>query len=590
MNKNAFIHFVLALCLSMSWAGLAQADITSPKIQWRFKTEGPIRGGSVIHDQTVYFGSVDGYLYALNTANGDMRWKFSTGGALVGTPAVSKQLVVVTSRDGFAYGIDANTGAQIWRFAMKPELGGEAVGWQYFTAAPVFQGQRVYLGSGDGHLYAVDSRNGKLVWKFATQGAIRAAPRVTDDLVYQPSNDGFVYVLDNKNGKLKWKFETAGATLDSKAAGFDRNAIYTQPILRGSHLMVGSRDGHVYAIDTQTRQQAWNFSYGTTWAMATSADEQALYVGWSTNNLVSALDLASGKELWQFKAGAYVYTQPLLSDTSVYFGSADGKLYRVDKSSGEHIWQYDLQREIYSAPIFDAAQSTLFVGTDSGYFYAIANGPSAHKAVFLPEKIEGMAQYTVIDSKVTDYLKEKGFNQLDADALQRFLRDRILDKAPSVVVFALPSIPADILGEDPAQGLMRDYLAAGGKVIWFGDAPNYWAVDEAGNFNKRVDEAEQLLGVDYYDEMESGNYFSTATQQGRNWGLPSWLKTTATPVHGRDITPLAYDEFGRVSAYVKSFSNRPASGFVSIRTWAWFISPKPEELTTLHQLAVYGLE
>src|SRR5690606_2900291 len=110
--------------------------------------------------------------------------------------------------------------------------------------------------------------------------------------------------------KLLWKFETAGAQLNSAEFGFDRKSIYTQPILRGKMLYVGSRDGNVYAIDVETHKKIWNFSYDTTWAMSSSVDERAVYVGWSTNKLVSALDISSGEELWQFKAGAYVYTKP----------------------------------------------------------------------------------------------------------------------------------------------------------------------------------------------------------------------------------------------------------------------------------------
>src|SRR5690606_3992905 len=146
---------------------------------------------------------------------------------------------------------------------------------------------------------------------------IRAAPLVNDGKIYQPSNDGYIYVINAPDGKLLWKFETAGATLNSGDFGFDRNSIYTQPILRDKNLLVGSRDGNVYAIDTDTKKQPWNFAYDTTWAMSSAADAQTIYVGWSTNNLVSALDLTNGKELWKFKAGAYVYTTPLLSKSSI---------------------------------------------------------------------------------------------------------------------------------------------------------------------------------------------------------------------------------------------------------------------------------
>lgn len=589
MVKIAFQWLIIAL-MGVAVHSAAQNDIDNPKIKWRFKTEGPIRGSSVINKQQILFGSADGYLYALNRGDGALQWKFKTMGAIVGAPAIAETSVVVVSRDGAIYALDTRTGKQNWQFKMALDLAAADMGWQYFTAGPVIVDDRVYIGSGDGNLYALDVATGRVLWKFMTKGQIRAAPLVKDGKIYQPSNDGYIYVINALEGKLLWKFETAGATLNSTDFGFDRNSMYTQPILRDKTLLVGSRDGNVYAIDTDTKQQAWSFAYDTTWAMSSAADAQAIYVGWSTNSLVSALDLATGKELWKFKAGAYVYTTPLLSENSVYVGSADGKLYRLDKNNGEKIWEYDLQREIYSSPVFDSTSATIFLGSDDGYFYAIENGQKPYKAIYLPEKNEGNLQYIVIDGRITAYLKERGFDQLETDELQQFIAARIADKVPSVIAFALPLIPDSIMGEHPAHGQMRKYLESGGKVLWFGDAPNYFELDENNNFTRSAARGSELLDVEYLNLNESGNYYSKSTQEGKNWGLPAWFKTTAAPVKDEGITVLAYDEFNRVSAFVKKFNDRPGTGYVSLRTWAWYAPIKDEDLALIHELAVYGLE
>src|SRR5690606_31800063 len=121
MVKIAFQWLIIAL-MGVAVHSAAQNDIDNPKIKWRFKTEGPIRGSSVINKQQILFGSADGYLYALNRGDGALQWKFKTAGAIVGAPAIAETSVVVVSRDGVIYALDARTGKQNWQFKMAPDL------------------------------------------------------------------------------------------------------------------------------------------------------------------------------------------------------------------------------------------------------------------------------------------------------------------------------------------------------------------------------------------------------------------------------------------------------------------------------------
>jgi hypothetical protein len=474
---------------------------------------------------------------------------------------------------------------------MEPILDAPTGGWEYFSSSPVPSADQktIYVGSGDGHLYALATDNGQLRWKHKTPRRIRATPFLDNGLLYQPSNDGWLYVLDADSGALAWKFETQGANMDSRQAGFDRNSIFDQPSREGDLLVFGARDGNVYGVDLSERKAKWNFSYGTTWAMSSTIADQTVYVGWSTNNLISAHDLQSGEEKWKFNAGSHVYTTPLVLNKSVYFGSASGSFYRLRQDSGEPVWSYEVGREIYGSPVHH--DGTFFFGADDGVLYAVTEGVPAYKAVYLPDSIRGNARYLVVDPKLAPYLVERNFRQLDSASLYRFLSDRIADRAPSVVVFALPIIPESCIGEQPANGLLRQYLNSGGKIIWMGDIPNYYEPDASGNFKRDPTTGMQLLDVAYNVPRESGNYYSRATQAGRNWGLPPWLKTTASIVApAKNIQPLAFDEDGRIGAWIKSFHPNPNSGFISCRTWAWNVPIREEDLEIIHTLAIYGLE
>ncbi len=581
------LPFVLLFILSTSFS--QSYGIDNPKVRWKFKTQGPIRSGGALHNDKIFFGSADGSLYAVNKLDGSLTWKFQTQGALTGSPTIDGSSVYVASRDNYLYAINITSGSLNWKYKTEPILPDETAGWEYFSAAPLVSQDMVFIGSGDGYLYALDKGKGKLEWKFRTQGRIRATPLIKDGVIYQPSNDGYVYALDVQSGSLLWKFETRGATYDPQQFGFDRNSINTQAIIKDNLLVFGSRDGNVYAVNLDSHLEKWSFTYGTTWAMATTVSDNSVYVGWSTNNLICAIDLSTGKEIWKYQAGAHNYAKPLILDSGLYVGSADGNMYRFDKYTGEKIWEYAIGSEIFSPAFEDSG--ILYFGSDDGCFYALEEGENAYKAVYQPLTIRGNARFLVVDPKLTPYLCERGFERLDSAGLFTFLNDRINDGNPSVVVFSLPLIPSNMVGDVPGEGMIRKYLESGGKIVWMGDIPNFYEPDQSGNFKRDASVGSQLLEVDFNSPRESGNYYSKVTQEGLDWGLPPWITTTNSTVSPDDeIIPFAYDEYGRISLWKKSFHTRPGSGFVSIRTWGWNVPIKDKDLEFIYSMAIYGLQ
>jgi outer membrane protein assembly factor BamB len=575
-----FAYLIVSLATYTTFAN----GITNPKVKWKFKTQGTIRSSAVVEGNNIYFGSADGFIYSLATEDGDLHWKFQTEGAIAGSPAVSGEAVIFSSRDNHVYAVNKNNGGFLWKYKMQPVLAGYTE-WEYFTAAPVVSGGKVFVGSGDGHLYALHLRSGKLLWKFKTGGRVRATPLVVDKTIYQPSNDGIVYVLST-DGKLLWNFKTEGASLD-KSFGFDRTCIFSKPCLKDGLLVFGARDGKTYAVDVATHEKKWQFTYGSTWAMSTALADETVFVGWSTNKKFCAIDLKTGEGKWEFSSGSVNYTTASICGEQVVFGSADGNLYSLNKTNGNKNWQYSMDAEIHSSPVHH--EGALYVGCDDGFMYALEERIYVYRAVYQPGKTEN---YPTVDAKITPYLRDKGFQQLDSATLYQFIVDRVRDKAPSVIVFAYEVIPDNIVGRNPKKGLMRQYLDQGGKIIWFGGIPNLFAFDTKGKFIARRDVsiASELLDVDFATPEESGNYYSRATQTGLNYGLPTWFKATYAVVAPEKVEPLAFDENNRVTAWMKKFNERPGSGFICCRSWAFDVPIRDEDLWLVHRLATHALE
>lgn len=584
--KALFKLFLYSLLFQSSLS--AANGIDHPKVKWSFKTQGPIRSGAVVTENKLYVGSADGFLYALNKVDGKLQWKFESQGAIAGSPALVDNMIIFSSRDNHVYAVHATSGELIWKFQMQPILEAYTT-WEYFTPAPVISGTLVYVGSGDGNLYALNTKDGKVKWKYEVGARIRATPLLTGEVIYQPANDGVVYVLSANEGRLLWDFRTEGASLD-KSAGFDRTCIFTKPSLKDNLLVFGSRDGRTYAVDIITHKAKWSFTYGSTWAMSTAVDNETVFAGWSTNNTFCAIDLKTGHEKWKYQCGSVIYSTAVIRDDQVIFGSADGNLYSLYKDTGKKVWQYNVGSEIHASPVYDG--NTIYFGSDNGYLYALEEGIKPQLAVYQPIMANGNMGYPVLDPKIAPYLVNQGFQQLDSAKLYNFIKARIEDKLPSVVVFAYDAIPPNIIGEHPDKGMIRQYLDGGGKIIWFGWVPNLFAFDSKGrgSYKQDITLATRMLGVDFISPEESGNYYCKATQEGMNAGFPQWFKTTNAVVAGEQVTPLAIDEYNRVSAWMKKFNSRPGSGFISFRTWAWDVPIKEEDLKLIRHVAIYELE
>ena len=59
---------------------------------------------------------------------------------------------------------------------------------------------------------AYDVTTGEQAWRFLTEGPVRFAPAALDDRVFVGSDDGFLYCLETDTGKLLWKFRAVPST------------------------------------------------------------------------------------------------------------------------------------------------------------------------------------------------------------------------------------------------------------------------------------------------------------------------------------------------------------------------------------------
>ncbi len=165
-----------------------------------------------------------------------------------------------------------------------------------------------------------------------------------------------------------------------------------------------------------------------------------------------------------------------------------------------------------------------------------------------------------------DALAAAGYEILDADQLKVWMDAHIPNGKGSVVVFCKDAVPDTVAETMSATCTLRQYLDAGGKIVWQADIPFYY-MTTAGSVNTTWGDAgaPAILGFNTSGvARDIGG--STITDEGTEWGITeSWGSQRAADPALVDIV-LATDSGGNAAAWVKFFvPGDTAGGFVRLR-------------------------
>jgi outer membrane protein assembly factor BamB len=311
---------------------------------WKFKTRGRVISSPLVVGNTVYVGSTDGGLYAVNRADGTQRWRFATKGPVNSSPAFHNGLVYIGSVDGNIYAVSADSGTLKWTFTTKGERRFTAPGihggiprtermpdpFDVFMSSPVIANNTLYVGSGDHNIYALDAATGARKWTFATGDVVHASPAVVDGVVYVGSWDRNVYAIDAASGREKWRYTTGNDTVIYNQIGIASSAAVT-----GDMVLVGGRDGKFHAIDRATGKGRWICDNKGGWTIASPAVRNGVvYFPTSDGTRFKALDVATGAPKFDLQTSAVSFSSPALAGDVAFFGTSDGYLNAVDTKSG----------------------------------------------------------------------------------------------------------------------------------------------------------------------------------------------------------------------------------------------------------------
>jgi outer membrane protein assembly factor BamB len=269
-----------------------------------------------IDADTVYVGSGDGNIYALDAQSGTLRWKFRTGNVVHASPAIANGMVYIGSWDSYFYALDAKSGQERWRFKTgEDHVIANQVGIQ--SSALIADGT-VYFGCRDSNLYALDAVSGAKKWAFSNKGSwVISTPIAKDGTLYFATSDSALFnAVDAKSGALKYSLS------------FHHWPMFSSPAIAGRNLYIGSHAGTLTAIDLDKHATAWTFSTdgaNSNAAALTKKDGDPNYGAAFRDTFYDELVIG----VWNMLSVGAVLSSPVIERDVIYFGSTDGNVYAI---------------------------------------------------------------------------------------------------------------------------------------------------------------------------------------------------------------------------------------------------------------------
>lgn len=219
-------------------------DARSGRERWRFEA-GVVESSPLVVDGTLYVGSWDRRVWALDASSGKAIWSYRTGDKVKGGAAYAKGTVFVGSYDGRLYALDAKSGKLRWSASAQSSFGSTG----NFYATPAVAYGRVYIGNTDGRVYAFGAASGSLLWSHGTDGYVYGSAAVWRRTVFVGSYDGRLYALDAATGRTRWRFDARGPISGS-------------PTVLAGVVYVSTLERRTYGLDARSGRELWRFDDG----------------------------------------------------------------------------------------------------------------------------------------------------------------------------------------------------------------------------------------------------------------------------------------------------------------------------------------
>jgi serine/threonine-protein kinase len=220
--------------------------------------------------------------------------------------------------------------------------------------APLLDRNILFTGSGDGDLYAVNADNGEKLWSASGFGQLEATGAISGDSIVAGGYSKLVQALNRRTGAVLWTYHAA-------------NPVQASPFIVDDVVYVAT-DHKVSALELGSGKTIWETPTGTqdSFMVAPAYAHGVLYT--TGGRGLFALDAKTGKQIWTTPASDQ-FTGLALSDTQIFVGNFDKSFRAYDRQTGKELWKFQGGNVFWSSPAL--LNNIVYTGNIDRNLYAL---------------------------------------------------------------------------------------------------------------------------------------------------------------------------------------------------------------------------
>lgn len=276
-------------------------------------------------------------------------------------PAIGDGVLYAAANDGSVAALNVETGKKIWRTDVDYQL----------TGAVGYGSGRVLLGTAGGKVLSLDAATGDVQWQVDVFGEVLAPPQTNGQVVVVQCYDGKLRGLSAEDGSELWAYESNVPVLTLR--GTSTPAIYERAVI------AAFANGRVQSFDLESGAIRWEARVAIAQGRSeidriVDIDGPVLVAGTtayavSYQGRVAAIDLGSGRKLWQEEASSYVGVDQGFGN--VYVSDENGSVIAFHRNGQGIRWENPaLEYRRLSAP--RAVRGYVAVGDVEGYVHFLS--------------------------------------------------------------------------------------------------------------------------------------------------------------------------------------------------------------------------
>lgn len=236
-------------------------DRTTGAVRWKYRVDQRGVASDVLRfGNNVYAVTLGDELLCLDLVTGKAKWTFHSGSSSqdfywTSTPALTVEKIYFGGLDGNLYALDPQSGKQIW----KRDLGARV------TTSVAIQGNDLYIGTAKRHIYRINAKSGEVLSDFETEAEPRGQLIIADNSLLVFLGDEILADLDLSLKRVKWSAEASKEWTSAR------------PYLWHGAVIAGNRR-ELVAIKSTDGSRMWSHQFPET-VRGIGTSDQLLYVG-----------------------------------------------------------------------------------------------------------------------------------------------------------------------------------------------------------------------------------------------------------------------------------------------------------------------